>query len=233
MGEIWGLVADGLFQTQEEVDNYLSQTGLQATNYGPGDVKYVDVSGDGKIAWGQETIYDKEGTDKTIIGNSTPRYQFGLTLGAEYKNFDLEVFFQGVGKRDANIRDNQFWSLNMNQWQTPTKAQLDYWTPENTDAYYPAPNWNKWVNRETSTRYLQDASYLRMKNITLGYTLPKAILNKVGISKLRFYASADNLWYISAKKGVDPAMSMTGGLEVGQYVYPTMRTVSLGLNLEF
>ena len=185
IGEIWGLVADGLFQTQEEVDNYLSQKGLQATDYGPGDVKYVDVSGDGKIAWGQETIYDKEGTDKKIIGNDTPRYQFGLTLGAEYKNFDLEVFFQGIGKRDANIRDNQFWSLNNDQWQTPTKAQLDYWTPENPKAYYPAPNWNKWVNRETSTRFLQDASYCRLKNITLGYNVPKSVLQKWGLTKLR------------------------------------------------
>ena len=227
IGEIWGLVADGLFQTQEEVDNYLSQKGLQATNYGPGDVKYVDVSGDGKIAWGQETIYDKEGTDKTIIGNSTPRYQFGITLGAEYKNFDLEMFFQGVGKRDANLRDNQFWSLNMNQWQTPTKAQLDYWTPENTDAYYPAPNWNKWVNREASTRYLQDASYMRLKNITLGYNVPKKVLNKLNMNKLRLYVTGENLLtFTNLIDGYDPET-------LGNLTYPITKKVAVGMNLTF
>ena len=227
MNDIWGLVADGLFQTQEEIDNYLSQTGLQNVKYTPGDVKYVDVSGDGKIAWGQETIYDKEGTDKTLIGNSTPRYQFGITLGAEYKNFDLEVFFQGVGKRDANIRDNQFWSLNNNQWQTPTKAQLDYWTPENTDAYYPAPNWNKWVNREASTRFLQDASYMRMKNITLGYNVPKNILTKLNISKLRLYVTGENLLtFTDLIDGYDPET-------LGNLTYPITKKVAIGMNLTF
>jgi hypothetical protein len=117
------------------------------------------------------------------------------------------------------------------------------WTPDNQDAFFPM----QWASNSSSVYYdgattgswkytdmsLFSASYLRMKNLTLGYTLPKSILNKINVSKLRVYASADNLWYISAKKGIDPAMSMTGGLEVGQYVYPTMRTVSLGLNLEF
>lgn len=227
IGEIWGLVADGLFQTQEEVDNYLSQTGLQATDYGPGDVKYVDVSGDGKLAWGQETIYDKEGTDKTIIGNDTPRYQFGVTLGAEYKNFDLEVFFQGIGKRDLFINDGQFWSLNNNQWQTPNKPQLDYWTPENTDAYYPAPNWNKWVNREKSTRYMQDGSYLRMKNITLGYNLPKSVLAKLGLTKLRLYVTGENLFtFTDLMDGYDPET-------INSLTYPITKKVALGLNLTF
>lgn len=220
-------MADGLFQTQEEVDNYLSQTGLQATDYGPGDVKYVDVSGDGKLAWGQETIYDKEGTDKTIIGNDTPRYQFGVTLGAEYKNFDLEVFFQGIGKRDLFINDGQFWSLNNNQWQTPNKPQLDYWTPENTDAYYPAPNWNKWVNREKSTRYMQDGSYLRMKNITLGYNLPKSVLAKLGLTKLRLYVTGENLFtFTDLMDGYDPET-------INSLTYPITKKVALGLNLTF
>lgn len=227
IGEIWGLVADGLFQTQEEVDSYLPQTGLQATVYGPGDVKYVDVSGDGKLAWGQETIYDKEGTDKTIIGNSTPRYQFGVTLGVEWKNFDLEVFLQGVGKRDYSIRDNQFWSLNNNQWQTPTKPQLDYWTPENRNAYYPAPNWNKWINRETSTRFIQDASYLRVKNITFGYDVPRRVLRYCGLSKLRLYVTGENLLtFTRLIDGYDPET-------LNNLTYPITRKVAVGLNLTF
>ena len=104
------------------------------------------------------------------------------------------------------------------------------WASNNSTIYYDGSTTGSWKYTDMS---LFSASYLRMKNITLGYTIPKVLLNKAGISRLRVYASADNLFYISAKKGVDPAMSMTGGLEVGQYIYPTMRTISLGLNLEF
>ena len=226
MGEIWGLVADGLFQTQEEIDNYLSQTGLQNVKYTPGDVKYVDVSGDGKIAWGQETIYDKEGTDKTIIGNNTPRYQFGITLGAEYKNFDLEMFFQGVGKRDYALGGAQFYGFT-SEWDVPYTTALDYWTPENTDAYFAAPNWNKWINRETSTRYLQDASYMRLKNITLGYNVPKNLLNKFGLGKLRFYVTGENLFtFTDLCETFDPET-------LNNMAYPITKKVSVGLNLTF
>ena len=226
MNDIWGLVADGLFQTQEEIDNYLSQTGLQNVKYTPGDVKYVDVSGDGKIAWGQETIYDKEGTDKTLIGNSTPRYQFGITLGAEYKNFDLEVFFQGVGKRDYMPGGAQFWGFTT-EWDTPYTPALDYWTPENTDAYFAAPNWNKWINRETSTRYLQDASYMRLKNITLGYNVPKNVLDKLNIAKLRLFVTGENLLtFTDLIESFDPET-------LSNMTYPITKKVSVGLNLTF
>lgn len=226
MGEIWGLVADGLFQSQEEIDNYMSQTGLQNTTYRPGDVKYVDVSGDGKLAWGQETIYDKEGTDKTIIGNNTPRYQYGLTLGAEYKNFDFEVFFQGIGKRDYWLGGAQVFGFT-SQWDVPYENSLDYWTPDNRDALYAAPDWNKWINRECSTRYLQNAAYMRLKNITLGYSVPKKVLNKVGISKLRFYVTGENLFtFTNLCDSFDPET-------LGNLSYPITKKVSVGLNLTF
>ena len=226
MGEIWGLTADGLFQTQEEIDSYLSQTGLQNTTYRPGDVKYVDVSGDGKLAWGQETIYDKEGTDKTIIGNSTPRYQFGFTLGAEYKNFDLEMFFQGVGKRDLAVGGAQFWGFT-SEWDVPYESALDYWTPENTDAYFPAPDWSKWINRETSTRYLQKGSYMRLKNITLGYNVPQDWLTKLGLTKLRFYVTGENVFTITKlNDSFDPET-------VNNLAYPLTKKWSIGLNLTF
>lgn len=226
IGEIWGLTADGLFQSQEEIDNYLSQTGLQNTQYRPGDVKFVDVSGDGQIAWGQETIYDKEHTDKTVIGNETPRYQFGWTVGAEYKNFDLELFFQGVGKRDWAPRGAQFWGFT-SQWDVPYESALDYWTPENTDAYFPAPDWNKWINRETSTRYLQKASYMRLKNITLGYNVPREWLSKFGLTKLRFYVTGENVFTVTKlNDSFDPET-------LNNLSYPLTKKWSIGLNLTF
>lgn len=226
IGEIWGLVADGLFQSQEEIDSYLSQTGLQNTTYRPGDVKYVDISGDGKLAWGQETIYDKEGTDKTIIGNNTPRYQFGFTVGAEYKNFDLEIFLQGVGKRDYMLGGAQFWGFT-SQWDVPYTTALDYWTPENPNAYFAAPDWNKWINREASTRYLQNAAYMRLKNVTLGYNVPKSVLQKWGIGKLRLYVTGENLLtFTDLISSFDPET-------LGNLTYPITKKVSVGLNLTF
>lgn len=226
IGEIWGLTADGLFQSQEEIDNYLSQTGLQNTTFRPGDVKYVDISGDGVLAWGQETIYDKEHTDKSIIGNETPRYQFGWTVGAEYKNFDLEMFFQGIGKRDLAVGEAQFWGFT-NQWDVPYESALDYWTPENTDAYFPAPDWNKWINRETSTRYLQKGSYMRLKNITLGYNVPQSMLSKIGISRLRLYVTGENVFTVTKlNDSFDPET-------VNNLAYPLTKKWSIGLNLTF
>lgn len=104
---------------------------------------------------------------------------------------------------------------------------MDYWTPENTDAYYPAPNWNKWVNREKSTRYMQDGSYLRMKNITLGYNLPKSVLAKLGLTKLRLYVTGENLFtFTDLMDGYDPET-------INSLTYPITKKVALGLNLTF
>lgn len=222
IGEIWGLTAVDLFQTQEEVDEWYDQTGLQATTYGPGDVKYQDMNGDSVLSWCSETLDDPG--DKTIIGNTTPRYQFGFTVGGEYKGVDLSVFLQGTGKRDYMPSGAQFWGFT-NQWDVPYTASLDYWTEDNTDAYFPAPNWNKWVNRETSTRYLQNAAYCRVKNITVGYTFPKSLLHKVGISKLRVYIEGENLFTITKlHKAFDPET-------LSNLTYPITKKVSIGLNL--
>ena len=222
IGEIWGLTSYGLFQSYEEIENSLSQTGLQATNYRPGDVKYEDMNGDGKLAWCSETLDDPG--DKTIIGNNTPRYNFGLTLGGEYKNFDLQLFLQGTLKRDYAVGGAQFWGFT-SQWDVPYQASLDYWTEDNPDAYFPAPDWNKWINREVSTRYLQNAAYCRLKNITLGYSLPKSLLAKVGITKLRVNIQGENLLtFTKLHDAFDPET-------LNNLTYPISKKISIGLNL--
>ena len=224
-GEIWGMVSNGLFQTQEEVDAYVQQHGFGGQIWKPGDVKFEDINNDGKVAWGTETITSTD-TDKTLIGNDTPRYQFGITLGAEYKNFDLEVFFQGVGKRDKMLGGAQFWGFT-SQWDVPYTTALDYWTEDNRDAYFPRPTWNNGVNRETSTRYLQDASYMRLKNITLGYNVPQSFLKKAGISKLRLYVTGENLFtWTDLISSFDPET-------LNNMTYPITKKVSVGLNLTF
>ena len=120
----------------------------------------------------------------------------------------------------------QFWGFT-SEWDTPYTPALDYWTPENTDAYFAAPNWNKWINRETSTRYLQDASYMRLKNITFGYNVPKNVLDKLNIAKLRLFVTGENLLtFTDLIESFDPET-------LSNMTYPITKKVSVGLNLTF
>ncbi len=224
IGEIWGYRSNGLFQSDEEVASSPKQTKLWGGSWGAGDVKYVDLNNNGEIEWGTNTL-DNPG-DKTIIGNSTPRYSFGITAGFEYKGFDFEMFWQGIGKRDYMVGGVHFWGFT-SQWDTPLKESLDYWTPQNTGAYFPRPNWNNGGNRQTTDRYLQDASYARLKNVTLGYTFPKVWMNQVGISKLRIYVSGENLFTITDMiDSFDPET-------LSNMTYPINKKLAVGLNLTF
>ena len=223
LGEIWGYRSDGLFQTDAEAAA-ANQSALYAGKWAAGDVRYIDLNNDGKIDWGKNTLSDPG--DKTIIGNNTPRFSYGLTGGFEFKNFDFEMFWQGIGKRDYMCGGNSFWGFT-SEWDTPLKTALDYWTPENTDAYFPRPTWNNGGNRQTSDRYLQNAAYIRLKNITLGYTVPQAVLSKIGISRLRIYLQGENLLtFTPLIDSYDPEL-------IDNMSYPISKKVSVGLNLTF
>lgn len=224
MGQIWGFSSDGLFQSDEEVKNSPSQSAIWGGNWAAGDVKFNDLDGNKKIDRGDNTLSNPG--DRKIIGNDLPRYTFGLTTGFEYKGFDFEMFWQGVGKRDYMCGGNAFWGFS-SEWDTPLKQALDYWTPENAGAYFPRPNWNNGGNREKSDRYLQNAAYARLKNLTLGYTIPKSVLNKAGISKLRVFLVGENL--ITITKMIDSFDPET----LNNLTYPISRKYSIGLNLTF
>ena len=224
INEIWGYRSEGLFQSDAEVASHVDQSYLYGGKWTAGDVKYVDLNHDGKINMGKNTLDDPG--DRTIIGNSTPRYSYGITAGFEYKNFDFEMFWQGVGKRDYAAGGSSFWGFT-SEWDTPLKPALDYWTSENTDAYFPRPNWNNGGNRQTCDRYLQNAAYLRLKNITLGYTIPPVVLKKVGISRLRVYLQGENLLtFTPLIDAYDPEV-------IDNLTYPITKKVSVGLNLTF
>lgn len=224
INEIWGYRSDGLFQSAAEVSSHADQSYLYGGLWSPGDVKYVDLNGDGKINIGKNTLDDPG--DRTIIGNATPRFSYGITAGFEYMNFDFEMFWQGIGKRDYEAKGNAFWGFT-SEWDTPLKTALDYWTPENTDAYFPRPNWNNGGNRQTSDRYLQNAAYVRLKNITLGYTVPANIMRKAGISRLRVYVQGENLLtFTPLIDAFDPEL-------INNMLYPITKKVSVGLNLTF
>lgn len=226
LNEIWGYVSNGLFQSDEEAAAHANQSYLYGGKWGAGDVRYEDLNGDNKINDGDNTL-GKPG-DRKVIGNSTPRFAYGITAGCEYKGFDFEMFWQGIGKRDwfPGQGSAAYWGFT-NEWQTPLTTSLDYWTTENRNAFFPKLGWNNGGNRVASTRYLQSASYCRLKSITLGYTIPKAILDKVGVSRLRVYITGENLFtFTPLIKAFDPET-------LDNLTYPINKKFAVGLNLTF
>lgn len=237
LGQIWGYQTIGIAKTDEEMDNYLANVDQSAigSNWAAGDIMYRDVNGDGKIDSGASTLADHG--DLTVIGNNTPRYQFSLDLTGEYKGFDLRLYFQGVMKRDYWQGSNYFWGAHGDLWHSTGLIQhLDYFRPEpsndldeNLDSYYPRPIFNSDKNKQTQTRYLQDASYIRLKNLQVGYTLPAKITRKASIQKLRMYFSGENLWTgTHLSKLFDPE---TIGSGWGGLTYPLQRTYSFGFSI--
>ncbi|MFV0248111.1 MAG: SusC/RagA family TonB-linked outer membrane protein [Tenacibaculum sp.] len=221
MGEIWGYETHGLFQTQREIDTAPDQS-LLNSNWFPGDVRYKDLNGDGEISPGSNTLEDPG--DRKIIGNSTPRYQFGFNLNIAWKSFDFNLFLQGVAKRDFWISDSMFWGViagGTGTWEVYDNS----WTPERTDAFYPAYK-NKGANRLAQTRYLHNASYTRLKNIALGYSLPIYIAERINISKLRLYLSGYNLWEYTQVPSIFNPENMSAN-------YPLLRSIAIGLQVTF
>lgn len=225
VGEIWGYVTQGLFQSNEEIQGAVDQSKVTGLKPIPGDLRFANLNGDKVIDWGNNTV-DNSG-DKKIIGNTTPRYQYGIKASADWKGFDLNLFFQGVGKRDINMPSTFFLAHYSSEWRTPSKINTDYWTENNRDALFPTPRFNNGGVGESQTRFLQDASYLRMKSIVLGYTLPQSLLDKAGISKLRVYVSGENLFtFKHTPDGFDPEV-------LDALKYPLQRCFAFGLNLSF
>lgn len=255
LGDIWGYKVDRLFQEDDFTkngDQYVLKDGIPKQTilesgtffFEPGDVKFKNLDDDAtQISYGDNTA-DSHG-DKAILGNTLPRYQFSLRLGAAWKNFDFDVYFQGVGKRSLWVGGNLALP-GYTSGEPWFEGQEDYWTPENTDAFYPQPTvyaqamkWNYQVN----DRFLLNMAYLRCKTMTLGYTLPKNLLSKAYISSLRVYVTGENLFEFTDKNlPIDPETDITIGknFTTGKDAsdsrnygrsYPYQRVVSVGLQL--
>ena len=245
IGEIWGYTTVGIAQTQDEMDKHLAAVGGQnsiSSEWGAGDIMYANIDGKPGINSGAETVEDHG--DLSVIGNNTPRYNFGLDLNASWKGFDIRAFFQGVMKRDLFISSPMFWGVSSSEWWSAgLKEHGDFWHDKplgiegheiapNTNAYYPRPVFggdNR--NRQTQTRYLQDASYIRLKNLQIGYTLPRSLVNKIGFSNCRVFISGENLWTgTNLSKIFDPETA-TGGYYSYGNAYPLTSTWSFGLSV--
>lgn len=245
VGEIWGYATKGLFQNQEEIDasglNYSNLINSGVT-VAPGDVYYVDQNGDGIISGGSFTLEDPG--DLVKIGSSTPDLSFGINLGAVWKNFFADAFMQGVLGRQmffAQPTGNGplYWpshgggnnSLN----SAPMVHQLDYWTPDNTDAFWPRYLGNRgFHNYRLSDRYLPNTSYFRMKQLTFGYNFPSKLASTIGLQEAQVYFTGQNLFEIDDLiEGYDPETNPRGAPwgEPGKS-YPFLRSFSIGLNIK-
>ncbi len=227
MGEIWGYETAGIFQTYDEIKNAPVQTQIAGGVWRPGDVRYADLDGDGKITLGSSTISNPG--DRKIIGNSNPRYQFGVNANLAWKSFDFNMFWQGTGKRDYWSGSYLYWGLirgtNINGGIGTGEVYYNSWTPERTDAFYPAFK-PATKNMEVQSRYLLNAAFMRLKNITLGYTLPEHVSKKLKMERLRVFTSGFNiLTFTNVPKFMDP--------ENMNDAYPLTRSFTLGAQVNF
>ena len=229
LNTIWGYKTDGFWKSADEYAQYKADhPGYKTFNDGKiagGDVKYVALGeSDHQIGAGQGTKDDHG--DLVYLGNSNARYLYGLNLSAQWKGFDLSIMFQGVGKRKVLI-DAAALAPFYQTYQMPWTIHRDYWTEDNQDAFWPRLcNYaGNDFNFKPSDRWVQDASYIRLKNLTLGYTVP---MKKTFVNRLRLYVTGEDIWeHSDMLKVFDPE----SGNNVGRSYYPFFRTWSFGVNI--
>lgn len=264
LGDMWGYIISGLYRTEEELANAPDQTKVYVTSRFKdrlkiGDLKFEDLNGDGKIDYGSLTLEDKG--DLALIGNSQPRYLFGLSGNVEWNNFDLSIFFQGIGKRDwwPGSENWLFWGqFNRPYTSMPMDVHNQIWSPDNPDGYFPNlvgyeslnNNRSKAMN-SPSNYFLQNAAYIRLKNLSVGYNLPERLISKIRLKRARIYFSGQNLWVWSPMfkitKAIDPeaiGSQADSQSETRTYlmsaiesnkgsVYPILKTFTLGIDITF
>ena len=243
VGDIWGYRTGGLFASDAEAAAYdvdqSSVNGGQKDGPLGGDLKFLDLDGDKIISIGANSV--KDPGDREIIGNSEPRFNYGINLGFSWCNFDVSIFIQGIGRMDWYPPSNcmAFWGPYARPYASliPKDFHTMYWTEDNPDAYYPRPRGYIALgdNRALTVandRYLQNIGYCRLKNVTIGYSLPQKWMKKIKADGIRIYFTGENLAYLSGLKSdyIDPELAMTGG---ELRVYPWQKTFIFGIDINF
>lgn len=229
LGEIWGYQTVGIFQTADAVAAAPNQSRL-GNNWRAGDIQYADLNGDGIISPGNNTLENPG--DSRIIGNSSPRYTYGINASIGYKGLRFTAFFQGIGKADYLPNNGNWnWFYPFNAGHVEKYYITDTWSETNRDAYFAAPHISTSDKKNIlpQSRYVQNASYLRAKNIMLSYTLPYNLTEKIGISRAQVFVSGMNLFeFTKIRKPLDPETIRTPTIE-----YPMQRIGTLGINVSF
>jgi hypothetical protein len=232
----YGYKTDGYFKSYADIQNSALPVGINASQLAPGDVKYVDINHDG-------VIDDK---DRQILGNAFPRYTFGVNYDVSWKGFDFSMLVQGVGERSMFLRGELIEPFHQNYSYTMYQHQLDFWTPTNTGARWPRLALSGSTSDANNYGYssqtqVLNAAYVRLKNIAIGYTIPRVFTSRFGVQKLRVSVNAQNLLTLSPLSFYDPEssefgnnMGGTGGTGANSgRSYPTLKYVGFGLDLEF
>ena len=256
LGEIWGFVVDGLFQSDAEAQAYAQEVDLNYINkrltggWLAGDPRYVDLNGDGIISVGGNTV--KNPGDRKILGNSLATLQYGITAGFDYLGFDVSVFLQGTGNHYwyPNAESMAFWGPYSRPYCTFLADDFldNVWSEDNPDAYFPRPRaYAAFTDgaplRNVNSRYLQNLRYLRLKNLSVGYTVPAKASKKIGMDKIRVYFSGENLHYWSPfkknSKYIDPEAAFDrvdndgDATRYNNAFYPWQKTFMFGVDITF
>lgn len=249
IGDIWGFVTDGLFATDEEAQEYANSVDLSymvdglTGGWKAGDIKFVDLDGDGEVSIGSNNVNDPG--DRKILGNSLPSLSYGFTGSIRAYGFDASVFFQGTGNHywypDGHMMS--FWGPYSYPYQTFLQKNFmdKVWTEDNTNAYFPramAYSTTSGPMSKVNDRYLQNIRYMRLKNLTVGYTIPVNLTKKIGVEQARIYFSGENLFYWSPLKKitsyVDPEAAIRRSNETyNETFYPWQKTFMFGVDITF
>ena len=256
IGEMWGFTTEGFFTSPEEIAAHADQSLYRSHSSGRiqvGDIKLRDVNGDGKINVGDNT-FDDPG-DRSIIGNSAARYRYGNNLGADWGNFFVSTFFQGVARQDwyPVAESNAFWGqYNRPYGDIPSWHMKPgiIWSPENPNSFFPRyasrlANRAEGILRQAQSKYVMDAAYLRLKNFNVGYNLPTSLTSRLGSSAARIYVTGDNVWTwsplydvvnnIDIENATSPSDQVfnPGGNSGDGYNYPMLKSYTLGVSVTF
>jgi len=252
VGDVWGFVTDGYYKDQHEIDTRgIDQSFIRVSALNkplPGDIKFADLNGDGKIDEGAGSLSNPG--DRRVIGNTSPRYTYGFNSNMEWKGVFLSLFVQGVGKRDfwPGTDNSLIWGPYNRpySWQ-PEDVVNNMWSEQNPDAYFPRLRGYTALNSRAEltvpqTKYLQNVAYIRLKNVSLGYNLPARLISRAGMSNVRVYLSGQNLWVWSPMykhiktmdpeviEGADPELASGAGNGMS---YPMLKTYTFGINVTF
>ncbi|TKG97411.1 SusC/RagA family TonB-linked outer membrane protein [Puteibacter caeruleilacunae] len=231
-GDIYGYEVEKVAQSSSDFTNAPSHHRLHSDYWFPGDLVYKDLDGNGMVDGGTSAWYNHG--DLKVLGNTSPRYTYGITLSADWKGFDVRTNFEGVGKQDRWFSGLYYQGISGSMWSsTVMKHSMDYWRADNTDAFFPRPYMSSESGKKykTNSRHITNAAYLRFKTLQLGYNIPKRTLKRIGLSKLRLYTTIENVGMIINKSHVkiDPLLILNGNGRT----YPPQRTFSFGVNLTF